>query len=109
MKCLLLYVFQGDSKNDLWIFALAVLLSSTFVYNSMNTINNDDLEQLQYPGFTEKLMRMETKPDFPSLRLNCLCCRRGDPGQKRELIIFYKKNVGILHMYFIFLNQVLVM
>ncbi|XP_044801380.1 guanylate-binding protein 6 [Bubalus bubalis] len=60
-------VEKGDSKNDLWIFALAVLLSSTFIYNSMNTINNDDLEKLQYPGFTEKLMRMETKPDFPSL------------------------------------------
>uniref|UniRef100_A0A8C3WMH3 GB1/RHD3-type G domain-containing protein n=1 Tax=Catagonus wagneri TaxID=51154 RepID=A0A8C3WMH3_9CETA len=43
-------VEKGDSKNDSWIFALAVLLSSIFVYNSMNTINHQALEQLQYPS-----------------------------------------------------------
>ena len=93
MKCLLLYVFQGDSKNDLWIFALAVLLSSTFIYNSMNTINNDDLEKLQYPGFTEKLMRMETKLDFPSLWLSCLWRNSGDQGQKRMFIIIFMRKM----------------
>uniref|UniRef100_A0A8D2AM20 GB1/RHD3-type G domain-containing protein n=1 Tax=Sciurus vulgaris TaxID=55149 RepID=A0A8D2AM20_SCIVU len=30
-----------------WIFALAVLLSSTFIYNSVGTINHQALEQLQ--------------------------------------------------------------
>ena len=41
------HIFQGDPKNDLWIFALSVLLSSTFIYNSMITINHQALEQLQ--------------------------------------------------------------
>ncbi|EPQ03454.1 Guanylate-binding protein 4 [Myotis brandtii] len=43
-------VEKGDPKNDLWIFALAVLLSSMFIYNSMNHINYQALEQLQYPS-----------------------------------------------------------
>ncbi|XP_032752441.1 guanylate-binding protein 6-like [Rattus rattus] len=43
-------VEKGDPRNDDWIFALAVLLSSTLVYNSMSTINNDALEKLQYPS-----------------------------------------------------------
>ncbi|CAK6441322.1 unnamed protein product [Pipistrellus nathusii] len=42
--------FQGDPRNDSWIFALAVLLCSSFVYNSMNTINHQAQEQLQYPS-----------------------------------------------------------
>ncbi|KTG18817.1 hypothetical protein cypCar_00017309 [Cyprinus carpio] len=33
-------VAKGDSKNDSWIFCLAVLLSSTLVYNSRGTIDN---------------------------------------------------------------------
>lgn len=41
--------FQGDNQNDSWIFALAVLLSSTFVYNSIGTINQQAMDQLQYP------------------------------------------------------------
>ncbi|KAM6168303.1 uncharacterized protein O8D03_008696 [Erethizon dorsatum] len=39
---------QSDAKNDSWIFALAILLSSAFIYNSMSTINNDALEKLHY-------------------------------------------------------------
>ncbi|XP_014635281.1 PREDICTED: guanylate-binding protein 1-like [Ceratotherium simum simum] len=42
-------VEKGDNQNDSWIFALAVLLSSTFVYNSMGTINQQAMDQLQYP------------------------------------------------------------
>ncbi|XP_074122393.1 guanylate-binding protein 1-like isoform X2 [Sminthopsis crassicaudata] len=41
-------VEKGDNKNDTWIFALAVLLSSTFVYNSMGTINQQALEDIYY-------------------------------------------------------------
>ncbi|XP_066574462.1 guanylate-binding protein 1 isoform X2 [Amia ocellicauda] len=41
-------VEKGDQKNDSWIFALAVLLSSTLVYNSMGTINNQAVESLHY-------------------------------------------------------------
>ncbi|CAB1347158.1 unnamed protein product, partial [Coregonus sp. 'balchen'] len=39
-------VEKGDEKNDNWIFSLAVLLSSTLVYNSMGTIDNNALEKL---------------------------------------------------------------
>ncbi|XP_073705734.1 guanylate-binding protein 3-like [Garra rufa] len=41
-------VDKGDSKNDSWIFCLAVLLSSTLVYNSRGTIDNNALENLHY-------------------------------------------------------------
>ncbi|KAL0963672.1 hypothetical protein UPYG_G00309370 [Umbra pygmaea] len=41
-------VEKGDSKNDAWIFSLAILLSSTLVYNSRGTIDNQAVENLQY-------------------------------------------------------------
>ncbi|XP_047018497.1 guanylate-binding protein 1 isoform X3 [Ictalurus punctatus] len=41
-------VDKGDSTNDAWIFCLAVLLSSTLVYNSRGTIDNTAVEQLHY-------------------------------------------------------------
>ncbi|KAM9114197.1 guanylate-binding protein 3-like [Pangshura tecta] len=41
-------VEKGDTKNDVWIFALAVLLSSTLVYNSKGTIDQCALEQLHF-------------------------------------------------------------
>ncbi|EPQ06413.1 Interferon-induced guanylate-binding protein 1 [Myotis brandtii] len=44
-------VEKGDNQNDSWIFALAILLSSTFVYNSMGTINQQAMDQLQYPFY----------------------------------------------------------
>ncbi|XP_032509337.1 guanylate-binding protein 4-like [Phocoena sinus] len=51
-------VEKGDSKNDSWIFALAVLLSSILVYNSMNTINHQALEQLHYVTELTELIRI---------------------------------------------------
>ncbi|XP_053124638.1 guanylate-binding protein 1-like isoform X2 [Hemicordylus capensis] len=41
-------VRKSNVKNDSWIFALSVLLSSTFVYNSMGIIDNYALEKLHY-------------------------------------------------------------
>lgn len=41
-------VDKGDSKHDTNIFCLAVLLSSTLVYNSRGTIDNKAIEELQY-------------------------------------------------------------
>ncbi|XP_043936639.1 guanylate-binding protein 1-like isoform X2 [Protopterus annectens] len=41
-------VEKGNDKNDCWIFALAVLLSSTFVYNSMATIDQSAVDKLHY-------------------------------------------------------------
>ncbi|XP_075414233.1 guanylate-binding protein 4 [Tenrec ecaudatus] len=53
-------VEKVDSKNDSWIFALAVLLSSTFVYNSMSTINHQALEQLHYVTELTRLIRAKS-------------------------------------------------
>ncbi|XP_012696720.2 guanylate-binding protein 1-like [Clupea harengus] len=41
-------VNKGDSKHDTKIFALAILLSSTLVFNSRGTIDNKAIEELQY-------------------------------------------------------------
>uniref|UniRef100_A0A8C3WS04 GB1/RHD3-type G domain-containing protein n=1 Tax=Catagonus wagneri TaxID=51154 RepID=A0A8C3WS04_9CETA len=56
-------VEKGDSKNDSWIFALAVLLSSIFVYNSMNTINHQALEQLHYVTELTELIRTKSSSE----------------------------------------------
>ncbi|XP_021089593.1 uncharacterized protein LOC101834044 isoform X2 [Mesocricetus auratus] len=55
-------VEKGDPRNDAWIFALAVLLSSTFVYNSMSTINNDALEKLHYVTKLTELIKAKSSP-----------------------------------------------
>uniref|UniRef100_A0A4W3H3Q5 GB1/RHD3-type G domain-containing protein n=1 Tax=Callorhinchus milii TaxID=7868 RepID=A0A4W3H3Q5_CALMI len=39
---------QGDGRNDGWISALALLLSSTLIYNSTETINQWSIEKLHY-------------------------------------------------------------
>ncbi|XP_044528174.1 guanylate-binding protein 7-like [Gracilinanus agilis] len=53
---------KGDSNNDSWIFALAILLSSTFVYNSMGTINYQALEHLYVTELT-KLIKVKSSPN----------------------------------------------
>ncbi|XP_072505103.1 guanylate-binding protein 3-like [Notamacropus eugenii] len=55
-------VEKGDCKNDSWIFALAILLSSTFVYNSMNTIDHQALEQMQYVTELTERIKVNTSP-----------------------------------------------
>ncbi|XP_055484315.1 guanylate-binding protein 4 [Psammomys obesus] len=55
-------VEKGDPKNDSWIFTLAVLLSSTLVYNSMSTINHQALEQLHYVTELTQLIRAKANP-----------------------------------------------
>ncbi|XP_011932427.1 PREDICTED: guanylate-binding protein 7 isoform X2 [Cercocebus atys] len=61
-------VEKSDPKNDSWIFGLAVLLSSSFIYNSMNTINHQALEQLHYVTELTELIRAKScpKPDDSS-------------------------------------------
>ncbi|KAG5848210.1 hypothetical protein ANANG_G00096040 [Anguilla anguilla] len=61
-------VEKGDQKNDTWIFSLAVLLSSTLVYNSMGTINNEAVMSLQadraHQGEVHKGGTEETSSDY---------------------------------------------
>uniref|UniRef100_A0A8C5RBB4 GB1/RHD3-type G domain-containing protein n=1 Tax=Leptobrachium leishanense TaxID=445787 RepID=A0A8C5RBB4_9ANUR len=52
-------VEKGDSTNDAWIFSLAVLLSSTMVFNSVGTIDQNAMEQLNY--VTELTERIQVK------------------------------------------------
>ncbi|XP_078092401.1 guanylate-binding protein 7-like [Mustelus asterias] len=57
-------VSKGDQKNDSWIFALAVLLSSTLVYNSMGTIDQYALEKLYFVTELTDLIKVKANEDF---------------------------------------------
>ncbi|XP_032083394.1 guanylate-binding protein 1-like isoform X2 [Thamnophis elegans] len=52
-------VEKGSPQNDTWIFALAVLLSSTLVYNSIGTIDQTALDKLHF--VTELSEHIKTK------------------------------------------------
>ncbi|XP_044138138.1 guanylate-binding protein 1-like isoform X3 [Bufo gargarizans] len=55
-------VEKGNSQNDSWIFALAVLLSSTLVFNSIGTIDQQAMDQLHYvTELTEKIKVKSTE------------------------------------------------
>ncbi|XP_040607610.1 guanylate-binding protein 1-like [Mesocricetus auratus] len=56
-------VEKGDNQNDCWIFALAILLSSTFVYNSMGAINQQVMDQLHYVTEMTDRIRLRSSPD----------------------------------------------
>uniref|UniRef100_A0A8C9QZN0 Guanylate binding protein 1 n=1 Tax=Scleropages formosus TaxID=113540 RepID=A0A8C9QZN0_SCLFO len=56
-------VEKGDAKNDIWIFSLAVLLSSTLVYNSMGTIDNDAIQRLHYVTELTEHIKVKSKAD----------------------------------------------
>ncbi|XP_075462601.1 guanylate-binding protein 1-like [Ascaphus truei] len=55
-------VEKRDSKNDAWIFSLAVLLSSNLVFNSMGTIDQQAMEQLHYVTELTKRIRLKSSP-----------------------------------------------
>ncbi|XP_040275900.1 guanylate-binding protein 4-like [Bufo bufo] len=55
-------VRKENSENDSWIFALAVLLSSTLVFNSIGTIDQQAMDQLHYvTELTEKIKVKSTE------------------------------------------------
>uniref|UniRef100_A0A1U7QVR7 guanylate-binding protein 1-like isoform X1 n=1 Tax=Mesocricetus auratus TaxID=10036 RepID=A0A1U7QVR7_MESAU len=56
-------VEKGDNQNDCWIFALAILLSSTFVYNSMGAINQQAMDQLHYVTELTDRIRSRSSPE----------------------------------------------
>uniref|UniRef100_A0A8D1AAJ9 Guanylate binding protein 1, interferon-inducible n=1 Tax=Sus scrofa TaxID=9823 RepID=A0A8D1AAJ9_PIG len=55
-------VEKGDNQNDSWLFALAVLLSSTLIYNSMGTINQQAMDQLHYVTELTDCIRAKSSP-----------------------------------------------
>ncbi|CAH2318802.1 guanylate binding 5 isoform X1 [Pelobates cultripes] len=53
---------QGSSKNDNWIFSLAVLLSSTLVYNSVGTIDQESMEKLHCVTELTEFIKLKSAP-----------------------------------------------
>ncbi|XP_060058003.1 guanylate-binding protein 5 [Erinaceus europaeus] len=56
-------VEKGDKENDTQIFALAILLSSTFVYNTMNKIDQRSIDLLHYVTELSDLLRTVSSPE----------------------------------------------
>ncbi|NXT01081.1 GBP2 protein, partial [Jacana jacana] len=54
--------FQGDTKNDTWIFVLTVLLSSTLIYNSRGSIDQQALDQLHYVMKLTEQVKLKAAP-----------------------------------------------
>ncbi|XP_054448025.1 guanylate-binding protein 5-like [Pteronotus mesoamericanus] len=57
-------VEKGDKNNDTQIFALAILLSSTFVYNTMNKIDQRAIDLLHYVIELSNLLRTLSSPNL---------------------------------------------
>ncbi|XP_055258691.1 guanylate-binding protein 5-like isoform X1 [Moschus berezovskii] len=57
-------VEKGDKTNDTHISVLALLLSSTFVYNTMNKIDQGAIDLLHYVTEVSHLLRIDTSPDL---------------------------------------------
>ncbi|KAM9259226.1 guanylate-binding protein 1-like [Morus bassanus] len=55
-------VQKGDAKNDTWIFLLSVLLSSTLVYNSRGTIDQQAVDQLHYVTTLAEKVKLKAAP-----------------------------------------------
>ncbi|XP_052530392.1 guanylate-binding protein 1-like [Tympanuchus pallidicinctus] len=55
-------VEKGDTKNDTWIFVLAVLLSSTLIYNGKGTIDQQALENLHYVLTLAECVKLTKSP-----------------------------------------------
>ncbi|XP_040502441.1 guanylate-binding protein 1-like [Gallus gallus] len=57
---------KNDNHSDAWIFTLALLLSSTLVYNSVGTIDQRALEQLRLVTELSEHIRVREKDDNPA-------------------------------------------
>ncbi|XP_068280582.1 guanylate-binding protein 1-like isoform X2 [Nyctibius grandis] len=56
-------VEKGDNKNDTWIFVLTVLLSSTLIYNSKGTIDQQAMDQLHYVVKLSEHIKLKAVPE----------------------------------------------
>ncbi|EGW08506.1 Interferon-induced guanylate-binding protein 1 [Cricetulus griseus] len=77
-------VEKGDNQNDCWIFALAILLSSTFVYNSMGAINQQAMDQLHYVTELTDRIRSRSSP------------KQGEVKDSDEFVSFFPDFVWTL-------------
>ncbi|KAF1563341.1 UNVERIFIED_CONTAM: Guanylate-binding protein 7, partial [Eudyptes pachyrhynchus] len=55
-------LFQGDTENDTWLFVLTVLLSSTLIYNSKGTIDQQAMDQLHYVMKLTEHVKLKAAP-----------------------------------------------
>ncbi|XP_040607609.1 guanylate-binding protein 4 [Mesocricetus auratus] len=78
-------VEKGDNQNDCWIFALAILLSSTFVYNSMGAINQQAMDQLHYVTELTDRIRAQASTD-----------QEDDVEDSSEFVSFFPDFVWVL-------------
>ncbi|NWX21675.1 GBP7 protein, partial [Aegotheles bennettii] len=53
-------LFQGDTRNNTWIFVLTFLLSSTLIYNSKGTIDHQTMGQQHQacPSFSDYVTKL---------------------------------------------------
>ncbi|KAG7458962.1 hypothetical protein MATL_G00226200 [Megalops atlanticus] len=56
-------VEKGDEEYDAWIFVLTILLSSTLIYNSMGTIDNDAVMKLQFMTELTKFIKVRSSTE----------------------------------------------
>ncbi|XP_074423111.1 guanylate-binding protein 1-like isoform X1 [Larus michahellis] len=56
-------VEKGDMKNDMWIFVLTMLLSSTLIYNSKGTIDQQAVDQLHYVMKLTEQVKLKAAPE----------------------------------------------
>ncbi|XP_068280609.1 guanylate-binding protein 1-like isoform X2 [Nyctibius grandis] len=56
-------VEKCDNKNDTWIFVLTVLLSSTLIYNSKGTIDQQAMDQLHYVVKLSEHIKLKAAPE----------------------------------------------
>ncbi|KAJ8289778.1 hypothetical protein GJAV_G00005230 [Gymnothorax javanicus] len=80
-------VEKGDQRNDAWIFSLAILLSSTLVYNSRGTIDNQALEHLQYVTELTERIKVKSPGDASSSEED------DDDGADAQFVQFFPKFV----------------
>ncbi|KAK1339813.1 hypothetical protein QTO34_018370 [Cnephaeus nilssonii] len=64
LDCVGVVKMMGDQNNDAQIFALAILLSSTFVYNTMNKIDQRAIDLLHYVIELSNHLRTVSPPDL---------------------------------------------
>ncbi|XP_054039475.1 guanylate-binding protein 1-like [Rissa tridactyla] len=56
-------VEKGDTENDTWIFVLTVLLSSTLIYNSKGTIDQQAVDQLHCVMKLTEQVKLKAAPE----------------------------------------------
>ncbi|XP_032832113.1 guanylate-binding protein 2-like [Petromyzon marinus] len=75
-------VEQASGNHDTWIFVLAMLLSSTLVYNTTSTLDRGGLEQLHFVANMSEHVQMRARPRSwdPANQADAADCRAFFPS-----------------------------